>query len=57
MTATICRPPRDLRTTAERQEAALVAAFRRMGQRERMKLLRAARRARLPENPKYAQMA
>lgn len=33
-----------LRTPAEKQEAALLAAFRRMGQRERFKLLRATRR-------------
>lgn len=35
---TIARP----RTPAEKQEAALLAAFRRMGPRGRIKLLRAA---------------
>ncbi len=40
---TITRPPRDIRTTAEKQEAALLAAFRRMGPRARFKLLRAVR--------------
>lgn len=44
MTTSITRPPWvDVRTTAEKQEDALVAAFRRMGQRERVKVLRFAR--------------
>ena len=40
----ICRRPgTDIRTREERQEAALLAAFRRLGQRERFKLVRFAR--------------
>jgi hypothetical protein len=37
-------PLTNRRTPAAKQEAALLAAFRRMGQRERFKLLRATRR-------------
>lgn len=43
---TITRPLTNRCTPAEKQEAALVAAFRRMGPRERFKLLRAVRRPR-----------
>ena len=39
----ICRPMKDLRSLAEKQEGALLAAFRRMKPRERVKLLRAFR--------------
>jgi hypothetical protein len=46
MTTAITRPLSDNRTLAEKQEAALVAAFRRMQPRERFKLLRATRRPR-----------
>jgi hypothetical protein len=42
MTTRITRPYKDRRTPAEKQEAALLAAFRRMGPRERFRLLRAA---------------
>lgn len=37
-------PLKDRRSPTEKQEAALVAAFRRMAPRDRFKLLRAARR-------------
>jgi hypothetical protein len=43
MSTSITRPYKDRRTPAEKQEAALLAAFRRRGPRERFKLLRAAR--------------
>ena len=43
MTTRITRPHKDRRTPAEKQEAALLAAFRRMGPRARFKLLRAVR--------------
>lgn len=42
----VCRRPRDHRTLAEMQEAALLAAFRLMAPRDLVKLLRMARRAR-----------
>lgn len=42
----ICRRPRDRRTLAEKQEAALLAAFRLLTPRDQVKLLRMARRAR-----------
>ena len=44
MTTTITRPMKDRRTLAEKQEGALLAVFRRMKPRERVKMLRAARR-------------
>jgi len=43
-TRLILRPGTDRRTPAEKQEAALVAAFRRMDARARVRLLRVARR-------------
>lgn len=46
MSTSITRPWKDRRTPAEKQEAALLAAFRRMGPRERFKLLRMVRRPR-----------
>ena len=43
MTTTITRPWQDLRTPQEKQEAALLAAFRNLEPRERHKLIRFAR--------------
>ena len=43
MSTSITRPWKDRRTQSEKQEAALLAAFRRMGPRERFKLLRQTR--------------
>lgn len=43
MTTSITRPWRDLRTPREKQEDALLEAFRRLVPRERMKLVRFAR--------------
>lgn len=43
-TTSITRPWKDRRTLAEKQEAALLAAFCRMAPRERVKLLRAVGR-------------
>ena len=43
MSTSITRPWKDRRTPAEKQEAALVAAFRRMGPKGKFKLLRQSR--------------
>lgn len=43
MTTHICRPWKDLRTPQERQEAALLAAFRQLTPGERWKLVKLAR--------------
>lgn len=43
MTTSITRPWKDLRTPQEKQEAALLAAFRQMEPTERQKLVRRAR--------------
>jgi hypothetical protein len=48
MTTIICRRPgADVRTPAEKQEAALLAAFRRLTPRGRIMALKAARRLRV----------
>lgn len=43
MTTSITRPWKDLRTREEKQEDALLAAFRRLEPAERFKLIRRAR--------------
>lgn len=44
MTTITRRPGTDVRTAEQKQEAALLAAFRRLEQRERRKVLKIARR-------------
>lgn len=45
MTTIICRRPGDHRTLAEKQEAALLAAFRKLAPRDQVRTLRQVRSA------------